>query len=154
MRNTPEAARYHQIVFNKMQQCAGVSVGSTCGVRGAAGVKESLERLNGGMSGLGVRDAPLTAPSDSHPAAHAPAQPARGAPAVLGIAAAADMSTLAALAVTGAAKRPEHRASVADRTAQASNEQAAKAVLVCKLRNTRELYDSSEGSSTDSAETV
>jgi len=43
---------------------------------------------------------------------------------------------------------------VAGRKAQASKEQAAKAVLVGKLRTTRDLDESDEGSTTDSTAAV
>jgi len=43
---------------------------------------------------------------------------------------------------------------VAGRKAQAIQEQAAKAVLVRKLRTTRDLDGSDEGSTTDSTEAV
>ena len=154
MRNTPEAARYRQAVVNKMLQSAGVSVGSTSSAGGAAGVDESVDGLNGGVAGLGVRDSSLTTPPDASPAAGAPAPPARGAPAAPGTAAAAAVSAPAARAVTGAAERPGQRASVAGRKAQASKEQAAKEVLVRKLRTTHDLDDSDEGSTTDSTEAV
>jgi len=77
MRNTLEAARYRQAVVNKMLQSAGLSVGSTSGAGGAAGVDESVDGLMGGVAGLGVRDSSLTAPPGASPAAGAPAPPAR-----------------------------------------------------------------------------
>jgi len=152
MRNTLKVARYRQAVVNKMLQSAGVSVGSTSGARGAAGVDKSVDGLNGGVVGLAVRHSLLTVPPDASPAAGAPALPARGVPAAPKTAAAAAVSALAARAVTGAAERPGQRASVTGRKAQASKEQAAKAVLVRKLRTTRDLADSNEGSTTDSTE--
>jgi len=107
MQKKPEAARYRQDVVNKMLQSAGVSMGLTSGAGGAAGVEESVNGLNGGVAGLGVRDSSLTAPPDVSPAAGAPAPPARRAPAAPGTAAAAAVSAPAARAATGTAERPE-----------------------------------------------
>jgi len=117
-------------------------------------VDEYVDGLIGGVAGLGVRDSSLTAPPGASPAAGAPAPPARGAPAAPGTAAAAAVSTPAARAATGPAERPGQRASVAGRKAKASKEQTAKGVLVRKLRTTRDLDDSDEGSTTDSTEAV
>jgi len=154
MRNTPEAARYRKAIVNKMLQSAGSSLGSTSGAGGASGVDVSVDGLNGGVVGPGDRDSSLTAPPGASPAAEALAPPARGAPAAPGTAAAAAVSAPASRAATGPAKRSVQRASVAGRKAQASEEQAAKAVLLRKLRTTRDLDDRDEGSTTDSTEAL
>jgi len=152
MRSTREAARFRQPVVNTMLQCAGVAVGSTGGAGSAAGVDDSVDGLNCGVAGLGVRDSTLTAPPAASPAARAPAPPARVASAALGkAAAAAAVSAPAAWAATGAAERAGRRASGAGRKAQVFKEQRERAVLVRKLQTTRDLDDSSEVSTTDSA---
>jgi len=154
MRNTPESALYRQAVVNMVQQSAGVSVRSTSGAGGAADVDESGDGLNGGVGSLGLHDFSLTAPPDASPAAGAPAPPALGAPAAPGTAAAAALSATAAQAATSRAERPGQRASVTGRKAQASKKVAARAVLIRKLRTTRDLDDSNEGSTSNSTEAV
>ena len=137
-----------------MLQSAGVSVGSTSGAGGAADVDEFVDGLNGGVGSLGVHDFSFIAPPDASPAAGAPAPPALGAPAAPGTAAAAALSVPAARTATSRAERPGQRASVTGRKAQASKTVAAKAVLVRKLRTTRDLDDSNEGSTSNSTQAV
>jgi len=129
MRNTLEAAHYRQAVANKMLLCAGVTVGSNSGAKGAVGVKHSAKGLSCDMAGLIVRDSTLTAPPGASPAARAPSPPARGAPMALGPAAVAVGSAPAARAASCGAERPAQRASGAGRKAQAVEDQAANALL-------------------------